>query len=452
MVKAFILLLILNLGAGGEALSKSLKDTWSEEDLIDAFYRGKVKSLDDLKRLKAKLPEASTFKDSFFFKNSSFIDKAILHVDKCIKYGKYDFPTSKTAKCDLPISKDPYVFKIGHGVSKDIQKYRNCVIARQIEPDNLDVLVKQNLGWGIAHLCLKGFAPREKRGMLDYLIESIENKVENIDFRTCNFSTSSILSGICAGRKREIKKFSQFSILNKTFGIKSDFDYKGWHKGLVEAMDAISWAHHYRENPNSWTIQNSDSDRDSYVDYVYESFEKINTKECKKANKLQEEEMKNHLMELIIYNDKSGFKFKKSIRDARFQLELLFDELLESSSLKVRDMCKEKVLKVKNAIVSRSLRPIITHNIELDYAPSFDCSEAKTMIELAICSSKLLSDDDLEMSKLYSKALLKNPDIKDSQRKWLGERKNCKPSYDYIECLRGAYYTRSSKLSSILEK
>ena len=87
------------------------------------------------------------------------------------------------------------------------------------------------------------------------------------------------------------------------------------------------------------------------------------------------------------------------------------------------------------------------------WAASFDCAKAETADEKAICADRVLNDEDVEMSVLYSqlKPLLgmgARGDLDDEQVAWLKRRAGCG---DDRGCLSKAYQDRIRQLKSGFE-
>jgi len=84
--------------------------------------------------------------------------------------------------------------------------------------------------------------------------------------------------------------------------------------------------------------------------------------------------------------------------------------------------------------------------------PSFNCENAKTNVEILICSNEQLSRSDVNLTNVYKKALENLPkqkNIKRSQKQWLEViRSECK---DY-NCVLNAYNKRISILISFLDE
>lgn len=78
------------------------------------------------------------------------------------------------------------------------------------------------------------------------------------------------------------------------------------------------------------------------------------------------------------------------------------------------------------------------------YMASFDCAKASNDLERRICSNEQLSSLDRSLADLYKKALIKQPDLRSSQRAWINERDKCSDN----DCLVKLYWKRIS----ILEK
>jgi uncharacterized protein len=80
--------------------------------------------------------------------------------------------------------------------------------------------------------------------------------------------------------------------------------------------------------------------------------------------------------------------------------------------------------------------------------PSFDCSKARGRIEKLICADAQLAMLDRRVSDLFGVALTQavgDADLKRSQRRWLGERDDCKES----SCIATSYEARIKELSEL---
>lgn len=83
------------------------------------------------------------------------------------------------------------------------------------------------------------------------------------------------------------------------------------------------------------------------------------------------------------------------------------------------------------------------HNTKRIYATSFNCDNAKTKIELALCHSEELAYADRVLSKLYFQIKTKKFDYLIIQQKtWIKERNLCSKSVDLNQCLLGKYRER----------
>ena len=86
-------------------------------------------------------------------------------------------------------------------------------------------------------------------------------------------------------------------------------------------------------------------------------------------------------------------------------------------------------------------------------AASFDCRQARSADEKAICASRTLNDMDVEMSVKYKflhglYAMGAAGELKESQAQWLAERRHCgsdKP------CLREIYRKRLTTLNHLYD-
>jgi uncharacterized protein len=83
------------------------------------------------------------------------------------------------------------------------------------------------------------------------------------------------------------------------------------------------------------------------------------------------------------------------------------------------------------------------------WGASFDCNIAARPIEKTICSDQELSSLDEKLNISYQSALIKNPEIKFSQREWLKALSQCNSDSNQIECLRKAFRARIQVLNHI---
>lgn len=85
------------------------------------------------------------------------------------------------------------------------------------------------------------------------------------------------------------------------------------------------------------------------------------------------------------------------------------------------------------------------------FSPSFDCSNVKKeTVESHICDNENLSLLDNTLAELYKQAyeLNLNNNLKQSQKKWLKKRDNCKT----ISCIQKSYLERVDYLGNLLVK
>ncbi|WP_395675435.1 lysozyme inhibitor LprI family protein [Inquilinus sp.] len=85
-------------------------------------------------------------------------------------------------------------------------------------------------------------------------------------------------------------------------------------------------------------------------------------------------------------------------------------------------------------------------------APSFDCNQAGTAVETAICADPALSWLDHTMGRLY--AALRTgggTKLRDGQRAWIAARNKC-PAEGLRNCLSGQYMTRFAALAAGYDK
>lgn len=85
---------------------------------------------------------------------------------------------------------------------------------------------------------------------------------------------------------------------------------------------------------------------------------------------------------------------------------------------------------------------------EKSWSPSFDCAKASTFSEKSVCSDPLLGKLDGALSENYKNMLASDigdgarGDLKETQKKWLGERNKCTD----IQCLTNAYRFRIDEM------
>jgi uncharacterized protein len=82
-------------------------------------------------------------------------------------------------------------------------------------------------------------------------------------------------------------------------------------------------------------------------------------------------------------------------------------------------------------------------------SPSFDCTQARTMVEKTICKDVHISSLDATLTANYKQAQAANTGAKhqqllDGQRAWLKQRNACKTA----ECLADSYTRRIEDLCS----
>lgn len=82
-------------------------------------------------------------------------------------------------------------------------------------------------------------------------------------------------------------------------------------------------------------------------------------------------------------------------------------------------------------------------------AASFDCNKASNRVERTICGTTDLSGLDDELATQYKRALERNASIRQSQRDWLRETRNCETTSDIASCLRERYVARIAELKAI---
>ena len=86
-------------------------------------------------------------------------------------------------------------------------------------------------------------------------------------------------------------------------------------------------------------------------------------------------------------------------------------------------------------------------------AASFDCNQARTPDEIAICDNRDLNDMDVRMATLFDviKGFVlmgERGAIQDDQREWLAQRRLCGAD---VECLRRSYRKRIGELEAELQ-
>ena len=85
-------------------------------------------------------------------------------------------------------------------------------------------------------------------------------------------------------------------------------------------------------------------------------------------------------------------------------------------------------------------------------AASFDCRQARTADEVAICDNRELNDLDVRMATLYEVttgfvAMGQRSAMRDEQREWLAQRHLCRAD---VRCLRHSYRQRIAELESVV--
>ena len=96
------------------------------------------------------------------------------------------------------------------------------------------------------------------------------------------------------------------------------------------------------------------------------------------------------------------------------------------------------------AAIFRLLAIVVTCAIcTLAYGASFNCGQAKTLVEKSICANPSLSQLDDSMAVTYKNALtLGGEKVRVGQRVWLRERDKCKDE----NCIRDKYQERIAEL------
>jgi uncharacterized protein len=87
-------------------------------------------------------------------------------------------------------------------------------------------------------------------------------------------------------------------------------------------------------------------------------------------------------------------------------------------------------------------------------AASFDCSRARTSVEIAICENRDLNDFDVRMATLFEVttslvAMGQRGAIRDEQHAWLVQRRHCGADR---QCLRRSYRERIAALEAVLDE
>ena len=87
------------------------------------------------------------------------------------------------------------------------------------------------------------------------------------------------------------------------------------------------------------------------------------------------------------------------------------------------------------------------------HAASFDCNQARTPDEIAICENRDLNDMDVRMATLLDIAkgfvlMGERGAIQDDQREWLRQRQRCGGDFD---CLRRSYRKRIGELEAEIQ-
>ncbi len=122
-----------------------------------------------------------------------------------------------------------------------------------------------------------------------------------------------------------------------------------------------------------------------------------------------------------------NFNWTSSLANLKLALEEMTTEVTEELSTEPQEP-KEIV----NQRAGDNVSPI-----ERESDPSFNCDDAATETEIAICADSALSKLDGELGRVYRHALRRDPLVKGSQRKWIKER-NSDCDAD-LYCLK--YYT-----------
>src|SRR5690606_14250586 len=88
-----------------------------------------------------------------------------------------------------------------------------------------------------------------------------------------------------------------------------------------------------------------------------------------------------------------------------------------------------------------------TQLIEVEnFAPSFDCAKASTLLENMICGDRELSDLDIKLNSLYSKAKNSSSnkdELRQEQLLWFKDRNSCVTK----NCIADSYKQRISQLN-----
>lgn len=117
-----------------------------------------------------------------------------------------------------------------------------------------------------------------------------------------------------------------------------------------------------------------------------------------------------------------------------------------SSLANLKLALEEMKIEVTGGLSTEPQEPkeIVTHRagdnvplVENESNPSFNCDDATTETEMAICADSALKKLDGELGRVYRRALIRDPLVKESQRKWIKERNSdCEAD---VYCLK--YYT-----------
>jgi uncharacterized protein len=86
-------------------------------------------------------------------------------------------------------------------------------------------------------------------------------------------------------------------------------------------------------------------------------------------------------------------------------------------------------------------------------AASYDCDQARTSDEIAICKNRELNDLDVKMATMFEIAkgfvlMGQRGAMQDDQREWLADRRECGAR---VACLKRSYRKRIGELEEVLQ-
>lgn len=82
------------------------------------------------------------------------------------------------------------------------------------------------------------------------------------------------------------------------------------------------------------------------------------------------------------------------------------------------------------------------------FSPSFDCLQARTLVEALICGDETLSAADQEMARLFTQLAQDQPEVRIEQARWLAAVRN---ACEDKRCLSASYLQRISDLERQIE-